>query len=327
MAAVLAAMADDRVGPGEGSRMLVQSAREYLEFDHALALRSPARALFIALESLSLSDGDGVLVSALAPRYYAQVLSELRLRPVFCDTAPGSACTDAALMGAALAREGGRCIVASHSLGFVPDMEAICGLGLPVIEDISQSYGGSYGGKPAGSLGQLVILGLEEQDMLTAGGGALLYAPKRREAGVLRGLEPLSEYSLPDLNAAMAAVQFKEAPRNLERRRAIAQVYLQAAQRTRHRQFQSAGEGEYNNYAFPLILETGMKDVKAYAKKKDIVVESAFDSRSLIGSVPEAAESVPEAWSLSLRTALFPLYPRLGSSETEKIAKLIMTLP
>jgi dTDP-4-amino-4,6-dideoxygalactose transaminase len=229
----------------------------------------------------------------------------------------------------------------------------------------------------AGSFGVFTILGLEERDMLTSGGGALLYAVNRRDAAVLRNQEPpLPEYSLPDLNAAMAVVQFKEYNRNSEKRREIAQAYTQSALRTRHKRFvqpeitdlgalgldagssalgaagaadsgaASAASGgvngagqnaagddsgeqntvEYNNYAFPLILETGMKDVKAYAKRKDIAVESAFED-TLVGSGAIPPELCPEAYSLSLRTALFPLDPRLGAAETGKVAKLIMTLP
>jgi dTDP-4-amino-4,6-dideoxygalactose transaminase len=205
-------------------------------------------------------------------------------------------------------------------------MAALSSLDLPLIEDISQSYGASLEGKRAGSFGIFTILGLEEQDMLTGGGGALLYAVNRRDAAPLRGLSPLAEYSLPDLNAAMAVVQFKEAGRNLEKRRVIAEAYNQAALRTRHRRFVSVENYEYNNYAFPLILETGMKDVKAYAKKKDIAVESAFEN-TLAAVLEGGAEKYPEAWSLTLRTALFPIYPRLSSTETEKVSKLIMTLP
>jgi hypothetical protein len=43
------------------------------------------------------------------------------------------------------------------------------------------------------------------------------------------------------------------------------------------------------------------------------------------GAVPPAL--CPDSYSLSLRTALFPLYPRLSASETGKVAKLIVTLP
>jgi dTDP-4-amino-4,6-dideoxygalactose transaminase len=163
--------------------------------------------------------------------------------------------------------------------------------------------------------------------MLTAGGGALLYAMNRRDSGVLRDQKELpAEYGLPDMNAAMAVVQFREANRNLEKRREIAKSFTQASLRTRHKRFIQNDAIDYNNYAFPLILETGMKDVKAYAKKKEIAVESAFDD-TLMGSGAVPVELCPESYSLSLRTALFPLYPRLTGPEIGKIAKLIQTLP
>jgi dTDP-4-amino-4,6-dideoxygalactose transaminase len=176
--------------------------------------------------------------------------------------------------------------------------------------------------------------------MLTSGGGALLYASNRRDGAVLRGLGDLPpEYGLPDMNAAMAVVQFRESAKNLAKRGEIAGVYTRSALRTRHKRFiqldvSAPGGGgedarksvEYNNFCFPLILETGMKDVKAYAKRKDIGVESAFDNTpAALGMV--TPEDCPEAYSLSLRTALFPLYPRLGAREIEQVSRLILTLP
>jgi dTDP-4-amino-4,6-dideoxygalactose transaminase len=96
--------------------------------------------------------------------------------------------------------------------------------------------------------------------------------------------------------------------------------------RTRHKRFALIENQAYNNYSFPLILESGVKDVKAYAKKQDIVVEEAFEA-SLAGSGVLPASQCPNASSLALRTVIFPLYPRLGAAAAEKVAKLIMTLP
>ncbi|MDR2743257.1 MAG: DegT/DnrJ/EryC1/StrS family aminotransferase [Treponema sp.] len=329
MDAVLTALVEDKVGPGEQAKLLVQIAKEQLQYDFCLALRSPAIALYMALRALNLEEGQGVVISALSPRYYGEVIRELRLKPAYCDVAPGTAGISPETIQAVLSREGegpARCIVVNHTLGYVPDMTAIGRMGFPVIEDCSQSYGTAIGESRAGSFGVFTILGLEERDMLTAGGGSLLYAVNRRDAAVLRGIALLSENSLPDMNAAMAVIQFREAARNMEKRREIAAIYTQAAQRTRHNRFVQQGEWDYNNYAFSLILETGMKDVKAYARRKEIVVESAFGD-TLVGSGEVPSGLCPEAYSLSLRTALFPLYPRLGASETEKVAKLIMTLP
>jgi dTDP-4-amino-4,6-dideoxygalactose transaminase len=335
MDAVLTAMVEDRIGPGEQGRRLVQTAKDYLNFDYCLALRSPAIALYIALKSLGIGEGQGVILSALSPRYYLQVIEELRLKPLYCDVSAASPCIGPATVAAAMAaaverKEPGtepRCIVVNHTLGYVPDMPAIAELGLPVIEDCSCGFGSRLGEAQPGSFGVFTVLGLEERDMLTAGGGALLYAANRRDASALRGLAELApEYCLPDMNAAMAGVQFKESARNLEKRKEIAQAYLQASLRCRHKRFIQQDLLEYNNYAFSLILETGMKDVKAYAKRKEIVVESAFEG-TLIGCGLVPQNVCPEAYSLSLRTALFPLYPRLGASASGRVAKLIGTLP
>jgi dTDP-4-amino-4,6-dideoxygalactose transaminase len=377
MDAVLTAMVEDKIGPGEQARLLIQIAKERLRFDYCLALRSPAIALYLALKAMNLEDGQGVLISALSPRYYHRVIEDLRLRPVYCDVTNGSPLIGRQTVEEALSRKDPeitvRCIVLHHTLGFVPDTASVAELGIPLIDDRSQSYGAGFlgetgksagsaeekpretgpGGPPAGGLsGVFTILGLEERDMLTSGGGALLYAVNRRDGSALRNCGDLPpEYSLPDMNAAMAVVQFRESARNLEKRLEIARIYTQSALRTRHRRFVQGDEGQYNNYAFPLVLETGLKDVKAYARKKDILVESAFEN-TLIGfaltadrgaaffpaaafppsedgknSVSRFQDLCPEAYSLSLRTVLFPLYPRLSSPEVERVSKLIVTLP
>ena len=336
MDAVLTAMVEDRIGPGERSRLLIQTAKENLKFDFALALRSPATALLFALNALDLKDGDGVLVSALSPRYYAQVLANLRLSPLYCDVSYSSPCISRESVEKAIAAYGirPRCIALHHTLGYVPDTASIAELGIPLIEDISQSYSPApaeaEGGETAKQAvrGELAILGLEERDMLTSGGGAILFAMNRKEGALLRAFSGIpAEYCLPDINAALATVQFREALRNMVRRNEIAQLYAQASLRTKHKRFAGDGEaGEYNNYAFSLVLETGMKDVAAYARKKEIIVENAFE-QSLAGAGVSDSVLCPVSHSLSLRTVLFPLYPRLRSQDAERVSKLIMTLP
>jgi dTDP-4-amino-4,6-dideoxygalactose transaminase len=329
MDAVLTAMVEDKIGPGDHARSLIRLAKEYLGFDYCAALRSPATALSAALQSLRLEPGQGAVVSALSPRYYANVIEALGLRPVYADTAPSSAYMERETIETALSACAGdpRCIIVHHTLGYAPDMTGIIQIGLPVIEDISQSYGVMIGDKKVGSFGVFTILGLEERDILTAGGGALLYAVNRRDGAVLKNAGSLPpEYGLPDMNAAMAAVQFREGAKNFEKRKEIAQAYIQAALRTRHKRFVQKDDIEYNHYAFPLILETGVKDVMDYAKRKEIEVENAFDN-TLMGAGMVDPALCPESYSVSLRTVLFPLYPRLRAAEIEQVAKLIGTLP
>jgi len=220
MDAVLTAMVEDRIGPGEQARFLIQTAREKIRFDYCMALRSPAIALFTALKSLNLERGQGVLVSALSPLYYARVLEDLGLVPVYCDVLSSTTCMGRETAEKALASKGEglvvRCVILHHTLGYPGNAAAFEDLGLPVIEDCSQSYGTvlktdtETDGNPSVqeiNTAALSIIGLEERDMLTSGGGALLYSMNRRDGTVLRGMGDLPpEYGLPDMNAAMAVV-------------------------------------------------------------------------------------------------------------------------
>ncbi|MCL2179768.1 MAG: DegT/DnrJ/EryC1/StrS family aminotransferase [Treponema sp.] len=361
MDAVLTAMVEEKIGPGDRNKLLIQTAKEQLHFDYALALRSPAVALQFALKTLRKPDPglqQGVVISALSPRYYLQVLQDLQLTPVYCDVTYDFPCMNRELIENAIAKKPDGleicAVVLHHTLGFAPDAASAAELGIPVIEDISQSFGywlkpeikkddeaASQGGKQSdqnkNSLqpltpdpqslfkGVYFILGLEERDMLTSGGGALLFAMNRKDALSLRAFAGIAdEYCLPDINCALAVVQFKEAQKNIDRRRGIAEVYKQAALRTRHKCFIPVMENSDCGYSFSLILETGLKDVIAYARKKEIIIENAFT-----GTIAAAGltDNCPVSNSLALRTVLFPIYPRLRSHDVERITRLIMTLP
>ena len=329
MDAVLSALVDDALGPGDLSLKLLAVAKEYSNFDFAVSFRSPAIALFYALKALNITNNEEILISALSPMYYIQVLKDASLTPIIADVDEHTGNLTKNTISKAL-QQGSvpvRCIINHHTLGYVPNTAELIELGIPIIEDISRSYGTNIGELKVGSLGTLTLLGLEERDVLTSGGGAILYAANRREAAVLRQFADLpTEYLIPDMNAAMAVVQFKEHEKNFTRKKEIAEVLLQAALRTRHKRFIQLDTADYNNYSFPLVLQTGMKDVVAYANKKEVSVEHAF-SDTIIAKIPEYQSSCPNAYSLSLRTVLFPLYPRLSGKQIEKIAKVLATLP
>jgi hypothetical protein len=78
--------------------------------------------------------------------------------------------------------------------------------------------------------------------------------------------------------------------------------------------------------SFPLILNSSFEDVKSYTAKKDIEISLAFEG-SVIALKDELSQSCIHAKSLLLRTAHFPLYPRLTHVQTAKIVKVLGTLP
>jgi perosamine synthetase len=326
MDTVLNCLVTDSVGAGEYLDRFQKSAREALGFDFGFALRGPGIALGVALDSLALSEGDSVAVPALAPAYYSEVLASRRLVPVFVDALADGAETDLSSVEKLEPRP--KAFILYDTLGILPDPEAAASLGLPVIEDMSCALGAYRGEKRAGSFGRVSILGLEHDSIVTAGGGGLVLAFGRREGTVLRNIADtiVPELRMTDYNAALGLAQLRDMEAAIARRRELAALFAQSVARTRHHLLGQAGEGEPGYWALPVAIVSSVKDVQAYAKKKEVGSELAFEG-SLMGRgfVPELA--CPNARSMALRCLLFPLHQRIGASSAQKIVKVLATLP
>jgi perosamine synthetase len=330
MDSVLNCLVTDSIGPGEYSDRFNKASREALGFDYGFSLRSPYIALSLALDALGVKKGDAVAVPALAPSYYGRVAEEKGLSLVFVDCAESGLAPDAASIEAAIGASEKKpvALILFEPLGILPDAELIRSLGMPVIEDISQGIEAYRGETKAGTIGELSILGLESRGIVTTGGGALLFAKARREGLVLRNVaEAVSpELKITDYNAALGVAQLKELESNLAKRRELYTVFSQSLARTSHHLLGAEGEGEPGFWAFPVALESGMKDVRAYAKKKEVDTEAAFEE-SLVGKGLVAEGLCPRARSLALRSLLFPLHERIGTSGAQKISRVLATLP
>jgi dTDP-4-amino-4,6-dideoxygalactose transaminase len=177
-------------------------------------------------------------------------------------------------------------------------------------------------------MGRVSILGFEHDSIVTSGGGAMVLAFGRREGTVLRNLgESIApELRMTDYNAALGLAQLRDMESAIAKRRELATLFAQSVARTRHRLLTQGGEGEAGYWALPVCIASSVKDVQAYAKKKEVDTELAFDG-SLVakGFVPDP--SCPNARSMILRSLLFPLHQRIGAQSAQKISKVLATLP
>ena len=337
MDAVLTCMVDEKIGPGELNDRLIQQVKEFTKCDGSVALRSPAIALEYALKALGIESGTKIMISALAPAWQYQAVTAYNMQPLVLDVDETTGVLAAETIQKGI-QEGGQVLLLHETGGIIPQLDAICRIGIPVIEDISQSAGAFYQMKDendvpsekklAGSFGVYTIMGLEERDIITAGGGAVLMAPGRREWIVLKKLadEAPKTDLLPDINCALACVQLKEYERNEKARKEIFAMYQHSCMAGRHKMFAREMEEFSTICSFPLVLNSPFKDVKQYAAKKDIEIQPAF-ADSVIALHDELSEKCLHAKSLYLRCAHIPLYSRLTHSETAKIAKVLGTLP
>jgi len=324
---VLACMVSDSVGPGAANRELCAAVAEYLGVSGGVAVASYFGALLVAFDALELAPGDAVVVSALAPRVYRDALAKrgLLLRPVDVDPATGTLAAERARLEVA---SGAKAVVAHYTLGFVPDMSRLLELGVPVIEDLSQSLGANLGERRCGSLGQLCLFSLSPDSIVTGGDGGMVVARDKTVARRLQELVEVRLAPLADLNASLALAQIREIESFIEARRQIAAAFARSVARTRHKAIVQSEDGENVHYSFPVMLASGMKDVRQYARKKGVETAAGHAGSLLAGGEEvEDAGRCPAARSALMRCLLFPLYPTLGRTRVDVVAKVLATLP
>lgn len=348
MDAVLTCMVDEKTGPGELNLKFIQALKEFSGCDGAVAFRSPSIALSYALKALDLPENTSVMISALAPFWQYDAIQKLGYKPLVLDVEEQTGLVNAEIVQKGIS-DGGRLLILHETMGILPQIEEIISLGIPVIEDISHSFGavlpektenaeteensekkaGKKLERKAGSFGIFSILGLEEFDTVTGGGGAVLMAPQRREWIVLKKYTDSAPRTdiLPDINSALAFIQLKEFNRNEQARKTLFAVFQRSLMSGKNRTFVRDSDEASTIWSFPVVLNGSVKDVKQYASKKEIEIQPAY-SDSVIAHLDESQlNDLKTAKALNLRTVLFPLYPRLGSESATKIAKVLGTLP
>jgi perosamine synthetase len=327
MGSVLSCIVSDRIGPGEISRDLASRACRQLGMSGGVTVSHAYLAVSLAFETLELSAGDRVVFSALSPALHVRAALDKGLKPVLADVEPDSGSIDPKEVEKLLP-DGPKAIVVHHTLGIVADVEALKGFGIPLVEDASQALGGKGGPGPCGGMGDVSVVGLSPEDIVTCGGGALVLGRSRNASAQLKRAAERSPLYAPmaDMNAALGISQIQALERFAAARREIHAAYAQSLMKSRHKTLLQKTEAESVLCAFPVVLADGMKEARAYAMKKNVETLPAFAEAAVSGA--DAADfPCRNARSLMLRCLLFPLYPMLGRRDVETVQKVLTTLP
>ncbi len=327
MDAVLSSLVDDRIGPGPISQDFVRECAIYLGISGGIAFREHRRAVEIVFDAMEIGSGSALVMSPLAPRVYRDVVSERGIKVLYADVDPNTGCISTASVEEYVDAEPAACLVDSPA-GFVPDLNSLADLGIPLIEDVSASFGGHCLNRKCGSYGRYTVICLEARNMITAGGGAAVLAGTRRDLSLLKKATENFDttYMLPDMNAALAGTQLKHIEEFIERRRGIASVYTQSIAKGKHRTFIQNGDAENVYYSFPVVLDGGAKDAVKYAHSKRVMATRAFEDSACFWAERDGSVC-PNAHALFLRCVFFPLYPLLTKDQIDRVARVLSTLP
>lgn len=195
---------------------------------YAVACNSATSGLVMAAGALDLGPGDEVLVPCMSFHATATALVPWGCKPVFVEVKPDTFCIDPADAATKITART-KAVMAVHLGGSPADMDAIRGLGLPVIEDCAQALGARWRGIEVGAVGDAGVCSLTETKSITCGEGGMLLTNEARIARKARLIRNHGEgvaqeswsdaelknvvgmnFRLTDLQAALAVAQYEQ---------------------------------------------------------------------------------------------------------------------
>jgi dTDP-4-amino-4,6-dideoxygalactose transaminase len=212
---------------------------DYCGARHCVGLANGTDAITIALQALGVRAGDEVVVPSFT--FYASVEAAacIGAKPVFCDVDPETFCVTRETVEAALS-DRTRAVIAVDLFGYLPPLDEIRSLGVPVVEDAAQAHGARRDGRRAGTFGDAGTFSFFPSKNLGAlgDGGALVTDSDDLAAQARRlrfhGSEDKVTYTevgwnsrLDELQAAALRVLLPELDGWNEARRSVARAYAE----------------------------------------------------------------------------------------------------
>jgi len=328
MDAVLSCLVSDKLTDGPVGREFLRELTAYLELDGGVLLREFERALALALDALEIEKGKAVIVSPLSPFLVKQIIEDRGLRVVLADVDPDTLTFQLDTVLALAEDPENSAIYVDSPFGFLPDMNALRELEIPMIEDVSSAFGAHTGKGRCGSYGDIVLIRMEAHDILTVGGGTAVLSSRKRYSDRIKKLIeewPACRY-LTDMNSSLGSAQLRDQEYFFLKRQEIYRLFINAVRKGRHSSPVQRGESDQVFHAFPVLVKGGLRDIQSYARKKGVMTHQAFTD-SIVSKIEILNGDFEGARKIYRRCLLFPLYPMLARSEVETISRVLSTLP
>lgn len=233
-------------------------------------------------------------------------------------------------------------IIVPHVFGYPAEIDKIVALGIPVIEDATQSLGGFYKGKKLGSFGEISIFSLHHSKMLATGEGGILVTNSKKildkvkflgdyETTVIsqRLAKPSKyhiqyNYKMSDLSARLGISQLSQMPQFIKKRKEIAKIYTKA-----FKEFADKGIIEIPNnpenhifWRYPVKIKKNPKEV--IKKALEYGIELGRGGYPLIHQyLSFDPKKFPNTEETTRSLFVIPAYPSLTDKEINYLIKIV----
>lgn len=245
---VISAIYEREFSHGKLTHVFENEFANHLGLLGGVATNSGTTALHLALRALNVKEGDEVILPSYTCISLLHSLHYVNAIPIFADINFNVGQMEYNLNAEDVANkitDKTKAIIVPHLFGSPAEIDKINDLGIPVIEDITQSIGSVYKNRPVGSFGIISICSLHESKVLSCGeGGMILTNSKelldrikyladygydqpflRLEKGKSYSYEERYNYKMSGTNAALGTSQLKKIDEFVNQRKTLAKIY------------------------------------------------------------------------------------------------------
>ena len=294
---------------------------------HAAATSSGTAALHLTLLAMEIGPGDEVIIPSYVCSALLNAVNYVGAIPVLAEIDPGTYNIDPDDVKNRLTNRT-KALIVPHLFGLPANLEALAGLGVPIIEDCAQSIGATYRGEPAGSFGHAAIFSFYATKVITTGEGGMVLSKSTDLVDRIKDLREYDNrddykkrynYKMADLEAAIGLCQLKRLPDFIRKRRSVARKYDRAFEKLDIRL--PVNDPDHIYYRYVINLNANLdRWINALSNKSVICARPIYKPIHRYMDLQDYPNS-QRAWETSMS---IPIYPTLSDKEINLVIEAFM---
>lgn len=322
-------------------------ARKVSKTKYAISVNSGTSALFLALKSLGVGEGDEVILPNFTMIATVNAVVWAGAKPVLidCESFDNFNFSMDDLKRAITPKT--KVIMPVHVYGYSSEMDKLMKIAkeknIYVIEDAAEAMGSTYKGKNLGSFGDLSCFSLYSNKIITTGNGGMVATNSKKLASIIRQIRffdfnekqhfkhNLLGYNLvlSGLQAALGVSQIRRFEKLLTKRIEIFGWYYKNLCKNKEIKFFLPDKKLKPNYWFPAII---FPNKKIKDRIINFLIKNKIETRVFFCPVSEQPlyrkmfnnKKFPKSKHFFERGLLLPSYYDLNKEEVNKISNLII---
>jgi perosamine synthetase len=310
-----------------------QKVCRFFETKYAIAVSSGTSALHLALLALGVDENSEVIIPSFTCAALLNAILYIRAKPVIVDVDLDDFNIDFKEVKKYISKKT-KAIIVPHMFGYpAKNIKEIIELGIPVIEDTTQSIGAKIDGEMVGKFGIINILSFYATKMITTfGEGGIILTNNKKIYSIIKDLKEYDKkrkfklrynYKLSEVQAIMGLQQIEKIEYFVNKRRKLFEYYKNRLKNCKNiKIFEPLRNTEPVFYRF-IIQITGKENIdEIIANYKKFDIEVAKPIFLPLDKYYYGKFICKNSELLYNTTLSLPIYPSLNEKEVNYISKI-----